>query len=112
MADTTINKVSSGSSPTGPDGQVYLASGKRVSMRMWKNEEPHDKAPVRREYETVGFVVSGRAELTLEGQTIKLETGDSWLVPAGSEHTYKIIDTFTAIEATAPPAQVHGRDEG
>lgn len=112
MADTTINKVSSGSSPTGPDGQVYLASGKRVSMRMWKNEEPHDKAPVRREYETVGFVVSGRAELTLEGQTIKLETGDSWLVPAGSEHTYKIVETFTAIEATAPPAQVHGRDEG
>lgn len=112
MADTTINKVSSASSPTGPDGQVYLASGKRVSMRMWKNEEPHDKAPVRREYETVGFVVSGRAELTLEGQTIKLETGDSWLVPAGSEHTYKIIETFTAIEATTPPAQVHGRDEG
>ena len=112
MADTTINKVSSGSSPTGPDGQVYLASGKRVSMRMWKNEEPHDKEPVRREYETVGFVISGRAELTLEGQTIKLETGDSWLVPAGSEHNYKIVDTFTAIEATAPPAQVHGRDEG
>lgn len=112
MTDTTINKVSSGSSPTGPDGQVYLASGKRVSMRMWKNEEPHDKAPVRRDYETVGFVVSGRAELTLEGQTIKLETGDSWLVPAGSEHTYKIVETFTAIEATAPPAQVHGRDEG
>lgn len=112
MADTTITKVSSGSSPTGPEGQVYLASGKRVSMRMWKNEEPHDKAPVRRDYETVGYVISGRAELTLEGQTIKLETGDSWLVPAGSEHTYKILETFTAIEATAPPAQVHGRDEG
>lgn len=112
MTDTMINKVSSASSPAGPDGEIHLASGKRVSMRMWKNEEPHDKAPVRRDYETVGFVVSGRAELVLEGRTIKLEAGDSWLVPAGSEHTYRIVETFTAIEATAPPAQVHGRDQG
>jgi hypothetical protein len=28
----------------------------------------------------VGDVISGRAELTIEGQTIKLEPGDSWLL--------------------------------
>lgn len=110
MADTMIKKVSSAASPAGPEGQVYLASGKRLSMRMWRDEEPHDKASARRDYETVGFVLKGRAELTIEGQTIKLEPGDSWLVPAGAEHTYKILETFTAVEATAPPAEVHGRD--
>jgi hypothetical protein len=26
-------------------------------------------------------------------------------------HTYKILEPFTAIEATHPPASVHGRDE-
>ena len=65
---------------------------------------------VRRDYETVGYVISGRAELTVERQTIRLEPGDSWVVPAGAEHSYRIIETFTAVEATAPPAQVHGRD--
>jgi hypothetical protein len=32
-------------------------------------------------------------------------------VPAHSEHSYRILEPFTAIEATAPPAEVHGRDE-
>jgi quercetin dioxygenase-like cupin family protein len=111
MTDTTIKKVSSGSSPKGEMGQVYLASGKRVSMRLWRDEEPQPKHAVRRDYETVGYVISGRAELTIEGQTIRLEPGDSWLVPAGAEHSYRIVETFTAVEATAPPAQVHGRDQ-
>lgn len=111
MTDTTIKKVSSQSSPRGDMGQVYLASGKRVSMRLWRDEEPQAKNAVRRDYETVGYVISGRAELTIEEQTVKLEPGDSWLVPAGAEHSYRIVEPFTAVEATAPPAQVHGRDE-
>jgi|SRR5215213_266595 len=111
MVDTTIKKISSASSPKGEMGQVNLASGKRVSLRLWRDEEPQAKDAVRRNYETVGYVISGRAELTVEGQTIRLEPGDSWLVPAGAEHSYRIIETFTAVEATAPPAQVHGRDQ-
>ena len=110
MSDTTIKKVSSEASPKGEMGQVHLASGKRVSMRLWRDEEPQTKKPARRDYETVGYVISGRAELTIEGQTIRLEPGDSWLVPAGVEHSYSIVESFTAIEATAPPAEVHGRD--
>jgi quercetin dioxygenase-like cupin family protein len=111
MTDTTVKKVSGASSPKGEMGQVYLASGKRVSMRLWRDEEPQAKGAVRRDYETVGYVIAGRAELTIEGQTITLEPGDSWLVPADAEHSYRIIEIFTAVEATAPPAQVHGRDE-
>ena len=56
-------------------------------------------------------MLKGRAELTLEGQTVKLEAGDSWVVPNGAEHSYKILETFSAVEATSPPAEVHGRDE-
>jgi hypothetical protein len=50
----------------------------------------------------VGYVISGRATLELEGQTLSLKAGDSWLVPAGAMHQYKILDHFTAIEATSP----------
>ena len=61
-------------------------------------------------YETVGYVISGSARLDLEGQTLNLKAGDLWLVPAGAMHQYTIIEPFTAVEATAPPAEVHGRD--
>ena len=111
MADTTVKKIDSAHSPTGSQGQKYLASGKTLSMRLWQDEPPSDtKPPSRRDYETVGYVISGSAELHIEGQMIKLEPGDSWAVPKGAEHTYKILETFTAVEATSPPAQVHGRD--
>lgn len=112
MGDTTVTKVDSENSPHGTLGQKYLASGKSISMRLWENEEPGEaKEHAVRDYETVGYVISGEAELHLEGQTILLAKGDSWVVPKGSSHTYKILESFTAVEATHPPAQVHGRDE-
>ena len=110
MTETTVKKVTSQSSPAGEMGQTYLVSGKRVSMRMWREEPPQTGAETKRDYETVGYVISGRAQLELEGQSIRLEPGDSWLVPAGARHSYRILDRFTAVEATAPPAEVHGRD--
>lgn len=111
MTDTTVKKVSSAQSPTGKDGEVYLVSGRRLSMRMWREEEPNDsKTPHSHDYEVVGYVIAGRAELEIEGQTIRLEPGDSWLVPPNAQHRYKILETFTAVEATAPPFQVHGRE--
>lgn len=112
MRDTTVKKVSSDYSPQGAMGQTYLASGKSVSMRLWREEpDGETKAPTRREYETVGYVVGGKAELHVEGQTVVLNPGDSWVVPKGALHTYFILEPFTAVEATSPPAEVHGRDE-
>ncbi|MBW4681726.1 MAG: cupin domain-containing protein [Microcoleus vaginatus WJT46-NPBG5] len=93
-------------------GQKYLASGTTVSMRLWEDEQPGEVKPeAQREYETVGYVIKGRAELHIAGQTLLLEPGNSWSVPKGASHTYKILEAFTAVEATSPPAQVHGRDE-
>ena len=112
MADTTIIKVSSSHSPKGEMGQRYLASGKNIAMRLWEGETAEGPKPeTARDYETVGYVISGRAELHLEGQKVTLEPGDSWVVPKGAKHTYQVFEPFTAVEATYPPAQVHGRDQ-
>ena len=111
MGDKSITKVSSATAPHGAHGQKYLAAGVKLSMRLWEREEPGEPKPVSaREYEAAGFVIEGKAEMQLEGQTVLLEKGDSWIVSKGSEHTYKILETFTAVEATSPPAEVHERD--
>lgn len=112
--DTTVTKIDSRHSPHGPDGQKYLASGKNVSMRLWEEAttQGDPKPPVARDYECVGYVIAGRAELHLEaGQMVVLEPGNSWVVPKGAHHSYKILEPFTAVEATYPPYQVHARDE-
>ena len=107
MTDSTVKKVAAAHSPEGTMGQTYLASGKQVAMRRWEKAPGEDKEPRTREYETVGYVIDGRAKLHVEKQVITLEPGDSWLVPAGAEHTYEILEPFTAIEATSPPARQH-----
>ncbi|MCJ2043456.1 cupin domain-containing protein [Methylobacterium sp. J-078] len=99
-------KVSGSKAGTGAHGEVALARGQSVAMRMWRDEAPGtDKPMASRPYETVGYVIAGRAELTVSGEKVLLESGDSWLVPEGAEHTYTILETFTAVEATSPPAR-------
>jgi len=113
MTDTSIIKVSSKTSPVGEMGQKYLASGKSLSMRMWEEEEPSNKEKplTARDYETCGYVISGKAELHFDNdQMVLLSAGDSWIVPKGAKHTYKILENFTAVEVTHPPAEVKNRD--
>src|SRR5262249_24938159 len=67
MGDTSVTKVQSKHSPRGAMGQRYLASGVHVGMRLWENEQPGEPKPsATRDYETVGYVLEGRAELHLE----------------------------------------------
>ena len=102
--------VDASQAETGSMGQKLLISGNAIAMRLW-DEQPGDgeqKTAVARNYETVGYVLSGRAELTIEGKTIALEPETSWTVPEGTEHLYKILEPFRAIEATHPSARGDG----
>lgn len=110
--DTTIKKIDSTHSPKGEMGQTYLASGVSLAMRLWQDEQPDQaKAFHARPYETVGYVIQGKAKLHMGEQTAVLTPGDSWVVPKGVEHKYEILEPFTAVEATHPPAHVDGRDQ-
>ncbi len=114
MSETTnsrVSKVEAAEVEAGEMGQRYLAAGSRVAMRLWAAQQPSEGKPeAARDYETVGYVVLGRARLRAGDQTLELEPGDSWVVPAGVSHTYEIVEAFTAVEATSPPAQQADRD--
>lgn len=91
----------------GNDAKEILALGENLGLRIWRDEKPNtDKEMHSHIYETVGYVLKGRAELHLEDKVIELVEGDSYLVPKSAEHTYKILETFSAIEATSPPAHI------
>ena len=111
--DTTVIKVDTSRSPHGPMGEKYLASGVHVAMRLWESVQAGTESSTERErdYEIVGYVIAGRAELHVEGQMVLLEPGNSYIVPRGARHFYRVLDPLTAVEATSPPYQVHGRDK-
>ncbi|SDQ77460.1 cupin domain-containing protein [Quadrisphaera sp. DSM 44207] len=114
MSETTnggVTRVEAAAAGTGGMGQRYLAAGSQVAMRLWDEQPASGGEPqVARDYETVGYVISGRARLRAGDQALELGPGDSWVVPSGSEHTYEILEAFTAVEATSPPARRGGRD--
>lgn len=88
------------------DGDRQLVRGERAALRLWEAEAPGTDKPERSSpYDTLGYVIAGRAELSAGGQTVTLAPGDSYLVPAGEGHTYRILEAFTAVEATTPPAE-------
>jgi quercetin dioxygenase-like cupin family protein len=111
MADQSVKKVDSDYSPTGEMGQQYLVSGKRLAMRRWSLKKGEEGGKHTRPYETVGYVVEGRVEITVGDSTITCAAGDSYLVPDGAERSYRVLEDLVAVEATAPPSHVHDRDD-
>jgi len=102
--------VKTSEAPTGSMGQKLLISGNAMALRLW-DETPGDaeqKSATARNYETLGYVLEGKAELTIEGETITLTPGMSWAVPEGTAHSYKILEKFQAVEATHPSARGDG----
>ncbi|MGD1898158.1 MAG: cupin domain-containing protein [Phormidesmis sp.] len=112
LEETNNNNLTVGiqEAPTGSMGQKLLISGNAIALRMW-DEMPGDaeeKPAAARNYETVGYVLEGKAELSIDGKTIVLEPGVSWTVPEGKEHSYKILKAFKAVEVTHPSARGDG----
>lgn len=101
----TSYKVSRGDTAHGENGEHHLVQGEHSSMRLWHNEEPADtadKQPHTNDYETLGYVISGRVELVIEGESLTLQAGDSYLVPSGKQHTYRVLETLNAVEVVTP----------
>lgn len=98
-------------SSIGEMGQEYLVTGKEVDLRRWV-EKPGEQSDIHsRAYETVGYLISGIMEIEIDGQPATLGPGDSWLVPAGATHRYRIVEAIIAIEAASPPARLGHKDE-
>lgn len=102
--------ISTSQAESGDMGQQYLVTGKQVALRRWEEPACEFGELRSREYETVGYVLSGSLELDFDGESVKLRSGDSWLVPKGANHRYRILDNLVAIEATSPPARFNERD--
>lgn len=96
-------KVSQSDTAHGQNGEHHLIQGQQSGMRLWHREEPAQAKPeTTNDYETLGYVVQGAVELSVDGQTLQLKSGDSYCVPRGVSHTYRVTETLTAVEVTTP----------
>ncbi len=54
------------------------------------------------DHESIGYVVSGRLEMTVGDETRILEAGSTWYHPAGVRHTCKALEDSEMLEFHAP----------
>lgn len=106
MADQ-IQYLSAADAQPGSHGEAQAIQGASMALRVW-NEGPNVKkggGDHASDYDTVGYVIDGQAELRSGEQSWLLTKGDSWFVPKGAMHHYHIEESFQAVEATSPPAR-------
>jgi hypothetical protein len=113
MRDKSVTKVSAATAPRGPMGQKYLASGIRLSMRLWEGESPdtESKAETEANYETVGYVIVGRAELHIEAKSwtwSRATLGSCRKALATATKSWKRSQRW---RPPPRPAEMHGRDQ-
>lgn len=81
-------------------------------MRMWRvspgdtADDPGAQRVYSAAHDSVCYCVSGSGELHVEGSCLRINTGDSWSVPAQAQHTYKVTsnEPFCCVEACHPAA--------
>lgn len=88
----------------GPLGDLQLAQGEAVGLRIWLDHTTNKKEERTRPYEIVGYVAKGEVTVVIDGHPEELVEGDSFVIPPNTSHSYSIPLRATVIEATAPPA--------
>ncbi|MDX1627020.1 MAG: cupin domain-containing protein, partial [Wenzhouxiangellaceae bacterium] len=87
-----------GTEQAGPLGEKLLAGGDRTALRLWQDHTADGKSARTRSYEICGYVVNGTMTLIVDEEEIELSTGDSFVIPADTPHSYRISAPATVIE--------------
>jgi quercetin dioxygenase-like cupin family protein len=82
-----------------------LTYGEQVMIVHFFLEEGAVVPPHSHPNEQVGYVVEGEMEMTIGGETFRLQAGDSYLAPANVEHSARAGQRTVALDAFAPPRE-------
>ena len=70
-------------------GQFILAKGSVIPA----HSHPHEQT---------GIMISGKLRFVVEGEIMDVETGDSWCLPGGVEHSAEALEDSVVIEVFSP----------
>jgi quercetin dioxygenase-like cupin family protein len=70
-------------------GQFKIAKGSEISM----HSHPHEQT---------GIMISGKLRFNVAGEIFEAETGDSWCLPGGVEHSAEALEDSVVVEIFSP----------
>ena len=81
------------------------ATGERMMVALMTFKEGQEVGAHAHPSEQAGYCVQGRFELTISGESTLIEPDDSYVIPAGASHSYRILEDALAVEVFSPPRE-------
>ncbi|HEV8468836.1 MAG TPA: cupin domain-containing protein [Candidatus Limnocylindria bacterium] len=82
-----------------------LATGSRTMVTKMLYESHNQGFLHRHPNEQSGYVISGRYRLMVDGRTLELAAGDSYSIPADTDHSIAVLDAGHVIDVFTPPRE-------
>jgi quercetin dioxygenase-like cupin family protein len=79
-----------------------LAYGKKTLFTEFHVEKGKVLPKHSHPHEQTGYLVSGRINLTIGGETFLAKPGDCWCIEGGVEHGAEILEDSVAVEVFSP----------
>jgi quercetin dioxygenase-like cupin family protein len=81
------------------------AVGERMMVTLMTFKKGESVETHTHPHEQAGYCIQGRFELTIEGVPSVIEVDDSYLIPGGIAHSYRILEDSLAVEMFSPPRE-------
>lgn len=80
-----------------------LATGSRAMVTKMLYESHNQGFMHQHPNEQSGYVISGRYRLTVDDRTYELAPGDSYSIPADTDHSIAVLEAGHVIDVFTPP---------
>lgn len=81
------------------------AIGERMMVTLMTFKEGQEVGTHSHPNEQAGYCVQGRFELTIDGVPTVIEPDDSYVIPGGISHSYRVLEDALAVEMFSPPRE-------
>jgi len=79
-----------------------LVHGEKTLMGQFSIAKGSTIPPHSHPHEQTGFMVSGKLRFNVADEILEVETGDSWCIPGGTEHSVDALEDSVVIEVFSP----------
>jgi quercetin dioxygenase-like cupin family protein len=81
------------------------AIGERMMVTLMTFRKGQEVGTHSHPHEQAGYCIGGRFTLTIGDESSVIEQNDSYVIPSGVNHNYRILEDSVAVEVFSPPRE-------
>jgi len=79
-----------------------LVYGEKTLMAQFELDRGSHLPLHKHPHEQTGYLLDGKIEMVIEGETYELSSGDAWCISGNVEHEVKVLEDTTLVEVFSP----------